>query len=237
MSTPPWVTITLWIHLASALTTLGSGPLAMITRKGGRNHRLAGKVFFWGMFGIFSSGLVMLLHRFNFFLLIITILSFYGALTGYRVLYRKTAVSPANLLDKTSAWLALAAGSGFIGWGAVSLLGIMATGMPPVFAGLGIGFGFIIANMARMDLVSFKRPSTDKRWWWYYHMDRMLSAYMATVTALAVQTAGYILPDQLQWLAWVTPGLVGTPLISYWISRYRRQFGDVQQKTAVASGD
>lgn len=62
-------------------------PLAMLAVKGGPAHRWWDKIFFWSMFWIFASTLGLMFFRFNCFLIIIAILSFYSALTGYRVLY------------------------------------------------------------------------------------------------------------------------------------------------------
>src|SRR5262245_60157365 len=76
-------------HVIAGTLGLLVAPLAMLTVKGSSAHRLWGKIFFWCMFWIFSSTLGLMFFRFNFFLLVIAILSFYTALTGYRVLSLK----------------------------------------------------------------------------------------------------------------------------------------------------
>lgn len=229
MDNPLWVTILVWLHVAGALATLATGPIAMLTRKGGKNHRLAGKIFFWAMFDIFVTAIALLFNRFTIFLLIITVFSFYGALTGYRALYRKKGKADVTLLDRGAAVVTLVAGVTFLIWGAAVLFGLFPS-FPAAYGGLGLGFGYIITGMARQDLVSFRGAPFNKRWWWYYHMDRMCGAYIATVTALMVQTVSPRLGD-IGWVTWIAPALIGVPLVNYWIYRYRVRFGDVE--TAV----
>ncbi len=76
-------------HVAAGFIALVMAPLAMITQKGGRQHRRWGRIYFWAMFVIFVSALVLVYFRPNFFLFMISILSFYGAFSGYRAIYRK----------------------------------------------------------------------------------------------------------------------------------------------------
>ena len=57
--------------------------------------------------------------------------------------------------------------------------------------------------------------------WWYSHMTRMLSAYIATVTAFSVVNFKF-LPPVARWL-WAT--VVGTVGIIIWTRYYRKKFG------------
>ncbi|MDQ3248950.1 MAG: DUF2306 domain-containing protein, partial [Chloroflexota bacterium] len=75
-------------HVLAALLALVIAPIAMATQKGGQNHRRWGKVYFWAMFVANGGALILLAWRFNIFLFGVTILSFYSALSGYRVIYR-----------------------------------------------------------------------------------------------------------------------------------------------------
>lgn len=69
-------------HVAAGMIGLLAAPVAMATIKGGKTHRLWGKIFFWMMFWIMVSTFGLMFFRFNFFLLVIAVLSFYSALTG-----------------------------------------------------------------------------------------------------------------------------------------------------------
>ena len=214
------------IHVAAGITALIMAPIAMIVHKGGPAHRRWGNVYYGAMLTIFLSALALLVFRPNFFLLIISILSFYTAFTGKRVLRRKRPQrgEVAGWLDWTAAWIALVAGISFIGWGSLIVFGLLTASMPTAFAGLGIFFGLAIAQAAYSDLRSFKQTPVDKNWWWYYHMNRILSSYLAAVTAFAVQNIGRYLPAEWQWVVWAAPGLIGGYFIGRWINHYRVKF-------------
>jgi hypothetical protein len=219
------------VHVVGALFSLVLAPVAMITRKGSTTHRQWGKAYFWGMFLTNATALILLAWRFNVFLLGVTILSFYAALSGYRVLYRKRPLQGhgPTRFDWASAGVALAAGVMLVAWGVLTALGVTQAWIPGggsqiIFVVLPIVFGLLIANDANTDLRMFRAPSTDPHWWWYYHMERMLGSYVALWTALMVQQVGPRLPFSIQWVVWVAPAAVGTVAIAYWIRRYRRMF-------------
>ncbi len=109
-------TLLLVTHVGAGITALIFAPLAMLTQKGGTAHRRWGRVYFWAMFVIFITALAILFVRPNVFLLIISILSFYGAFSGVRSLHRKHPErgERAALLDWVGATVALSAGVGFI---------------------------------------------------------------------------------------------------------------------------
>lgn len=216
-------------HIAAGALALFLGALAMLAHKGGARHRLWGKAYFWSMFGVFSTSLGLLVLRPNAFLLGIAVLSFYGALTGYRALFRKQMSRGWRhaWLDWIAADLAGLASLGFIAWGTMGLLGLglfSAERIPAAFSILGIAFGLGLGGQARVDLRSFRRPAADRRWWWFYHMERLLGSYIAALTAFTVQVVGRRLPLEWSWLAWVAPGLIGGIGISLWIGHYREKF-------------
>jgi uncharacterized membrane protein len=222
------VTPLLWLHVACGFTALVLAPVAMLLRKGSPAHRRWGRVYFWAMAGIFVSALGVLVFRPNPFLFFISVLAFYAALTGYRGPRRKRPQGKQGpiWLDWAAAGAALLAGLGFVAWGALTLLGIIASQIPGAFSILAIVFGLALGRDAWTDLRGFTQPPTDRNWWWYYHMERMLGSYIAAVTAFLVQNVGRHLPPEWQWVAWVTPTLLGVPLIGLWIRHYRRLFAE-----------
>ena len=213
-------------HVGAGVTALLVAPVAMLTRKGGGAHRRWGRVYFRAMFVIFVTALALLLFRPNVFLFIISILSFYGAFSGVRSLRRKHPErgERAAWPDWGAALLALAAGLGFVVWGALPLSSSTVSETPTAFSVLGIIFGVILTKDALDDLVSFRRPSRDPLWWWTYHLERMVGSYLAAVTAFMVQNVGPLLPEALIWTVWVAPGLAGGVGISFWIRYYRLRF-------------
>ena len=213
-------------HVAAGTTALVVAPVAMVVRKGGKAHRRWGLVFFWAMFVIFVSAVALLAFRPNLFLFIISVLSFYAVFSGTRSLRRKRPErgQSAAWLDWFGAAVALLAGLSFILWGTLPLLGLTSSDVPLSFSILGVVFGFFLTQMAWTDLRSFVIPSQDRNWWWFYHMDRMLSGYLAAVTAFMVQNVGPLLPESLEWTVWAAPGVIGGFFVGKWIGHYKRKF-------------
>lgn len=235
MSDPNLLIRTLLIlHVLAGVTALFGGPVAMLTKKGGKAHRLAGKTYFWAMLVIFVTAIGVLFYRVNVFLLVISIFSFYNALTGYRVLFRKRPErQPAAPLDWFAAVVMLLSGAGFMLWGIGVLTGMTTIGvpahasirgLPAAFPYLALVFGAFSVQMSAHDIRLFRTPDTTRNAWWFYHMLRMLGGYIATVTAFMAQQVSPHLPPQWSWTVWVLPVLVGLPGAYYWVGVYRRKF-------------
>ena len=217
-----------YTHILAGAVALLAGIVPMIARKGGGNHRLWGKVYFWAMFIICLTAIVLQFYRFTIFLLLITVLSFYAAFSGYRSLFRKNPERGRGptWLDWGGALIALVSGVSFIAWGLAGLVGyeIIRGVFPAVFFYLALFFGFGLSSSAWTDLRSFVRPSEDKQWWWYYHLNRMLSSYIGAVTAFLVQMSLRTAPLEYNWIFWVAPGIIGGIGIGLWSSYYHKQF-------------
>lgn len=230
--------ILIYIHVLTALLSLVVAPVAMLVQKGGRNHRRWGKVYFWGMFVTNTSAFVLLTYRFNIFLLGVTIISLYGAIVGYRVLYRKRPDQGqgATWLDWSVSLVTLAAGLLLISWSVAAMFGQTIAGLPLgndaplVVILLPFGFGVMIVSNAASDLYRFIRPTQDRHQWWYDHMNGMVGSYIGLTTALMVQQVGPRLPENIAWLVWILPGILGGVGLSRWIAYYRQQFAATKQK-------
>ena len=223
--------VTRMIHILSGGFGLFVAPGAMLTRKGGLWHRRWGKAYFWSMVIVVLTAVLMSLVRFNLFLLLIAVFSFYLAFSGYRVLYRKTPQQRAGIMDWGVAVLMLTGGASFIGYGIYLLL------IPRIasFGIVAIVFGSIGLAAAVSDIRSFLHPPTDKRAWWFSHMSSMLAAYIATVSAFSVVNF-HFLPTVARWL-W--PTVVGTIGITVWTRYYREKFRRVDEarnEAKVGSG-
>lgn len=224
-------------HVALALVAILSGPIPMIVRKGGKHHRLVGKIFLWSMISSLLLALVLLFFRINVFLAGITALSLNGVVTGVRSIFRKRPEQNNYLwFDWIFAIVMLAAGIGLLAYGLLILIGIVSlTGIPSgsslyiILTILPIIFGSIIILDTLKDIQSLRTPPTDQNWWWYYHMDRMLGSYIALTTAFAVQQIGPRMPASVEWMAWVAPTIIGSPLVIIWIRSYRRDFNRINQ--------
>ncbi len=213
-----WAFYTVILHVAASVSAIVVGTIPMFARKGSKLHNRSGLFYFWAMMVTCVSGGLLLLKFFNFFLAIITLLSFYAAFSGYRVMYRKH--KPAQLIDWAAAVVNLVGGISFAGWGIGSLAGLL-TEMPAAFAALGIVFGYLLTQDSYKDLKSFLNPPTAKNWWLIYHLERMLGSYIALMTAFSVQTVSQYLPPNWAWTVWVAPGIIGTIVIARWIRVYK----------------
>lgn len=201
-----------WLHVGAGCVGLFAAPVAMMTLKGGQTHRRFGKIYFWSMLAVAGSALVMAIHRFNPFLLILSIFSFYMALSGYRVLFRKK--NPANALDWSAAILTLAASS------VMAIVALVnpkflrvAPIIPIVFSALGI-------KVALDDIRSFLRPNPIKNAWFFDHMGGMLGSYIGAVSAFSAVNFSF-LPPAVRWL-W--PTIIGIPAIILWERYYQNKF-------------
>ncbi len=214
-------------HVAAGFSALFLGIANLLNSKGARLHRRLGMAYFYCMLYVFVSALVILIfYRFQFFLVVIAVFSFYMCFSGYRVLKCKKT-GKATLLDKVAAGLTVMFGIGLIGVGVYlvvesnTLLGI-----------LSIIFGAATLRAAWNDIRIFRMEEIkDKRWWWYHHMQAMIGSLIAALTAFLVQNGSKFLPipGNYQWIFWLLPAAIGTPLIIIWIRRYRAQF---QKETA-----
>ena len=201
------------IHILFGSVALFVAPAAMLTRKGGLWHRRWGKIFFWAITGVAITAVVMSLIRSGLFFLLIALFSFYLALTGYRVLYRKTPQQGAGKVDWTAAVTMLLGSLALVVYGIYLIV-------TSSFGIVAIVFGLIGLWLAGLDVRDFLHHPADKKAWWYSHMTRMLSAYIAAVTAFSVVNFKF-LPPVPRWL-WAT--VVGTAGIVIWTGYYRRKF-------------
>lgn len=210
------------IHILFGSVALFVAPAAMLTAKGGLWHRRWGKIFFWSITGVAITAVVMSLIQSGLFFLLVALFSFYLALTGYRVLYRKTPQQRATQGDWIAVSAMLAGSVALIAYGAYLMLTSSFGMVALVFGALGLLF-------AIRDIHEFRHHPADKQAWWYSHMTRMLAAYIATVTAFSVVNFRFLPPIT----RWLWPTLVGTVGIVIWTRYYRKKFNRSRTETAV----
>lgn len=212
----PFLRIILILHIIGGFIALVTGAVAMSTRKGGRLHRLNGKIYFWGMTAVFISAVTLSIAHHIPFLLMVGFFSYYMVVRGYRILYLKKL----NLGQK-AGWLdwgiVLAAG-GFIVY--LVIWGINNAVKGNGFGYVGIVFGFIGCSFLAGDVRKFLRPPTEKMHWWFTHISAMCGGYIATVTAFVVVNV-HLTPG---WVLWLLPTAIGTPLIALTVRKYKKQF-------------
>ncbi len=210
-------TIVRSVHISAGTLALVLAPLAMLTVKGGRAHRLWGKIYFWSMAVVASTAVGMGLWRPKIFLALLAVFSFYMAFAGYRTLSRRRPAQGqgAAALDWAAALVTFAVSASLV------VLGLVRPG--PSWQRLGIVpvvFGALGMILAGLDIGKFVRPPADRNAWWFAHMGGMLGSYIATVSAFSVVNFTF-LPIAVRWL-W--PTVIGTPLIAVWVAYYRVRF-------------
>lgn len=209
--------ILLIIHIAGGTAALVSGLISMLTRKGGTAHRRAGKVYFWGMSGVFVTAVILSLAKDNIFLLLVGFFSYYLTVRGYRILYLKNlpAGQKATVVDWLITGLAVLFIAALTGWGIFLLtlghsMGIVA-----------VAFAFIGSLFVRKDIRQFVRPPQEKMHWWYGHISSMGGSYISAFTAFIVTN---IQLPEYQWVLWLLPSVIGTMLILRTIRYYKARF-------------
>lgn len=199
-------------HVLSGLVAIALGAAAFLRPKGDAPHRLLGRAYASAMGVALSTATLLLFARFNPVLAGVTALSAYSLATGLRAIALRRREGRPAALDRGIVAAGLVAGAGFAGYGALVALGVVAVGpggrVP--LAVLGLLFGGGLLRGAAADLRRHRRGPSGPRWWWSLHVNRMVGAYIALLTAFSVQALGPRLPGAWGLVAWIGPGVAGT---------------------------
>jgi uncharacterized membrane protein len=205
------------IHIIGGATSLLSGLVAMLTQKGGRSHRLAGKIYFGGMTAVFIGAVVVAIAHRNDFLLMVGFFSYYMTVRGYRILSLKKLDRGQKFAPLD--WIIISVSAIFIftliTWGVWAWM--QGSGMGIV----GLVFGLIGLTFLVNDIKSYVNPPTEKMHWWYTHISSMGGSYIAATTAFIVVN---IQLPHYQWVLWIIPSVIGGVLIGRTIRKYKREF-------------
>jgi uncharacterized membrane protein len=201
------------IHITSGSIGLLSGTAAMAAKKSGKIHRLAGKIFFFAMVGVFVSSIYMSIVKDNLFLLLVGFFSIYLAATGYRILSLKKlhlkTIKPA-LVDWTIGIVGLLSGAAMLCFAVVLLF---RQNQFSIVIGV---FGLLACWLGYRDIRKFSHFPAAKTHWIESHGLRMGGAYAATVTAFVVVN----IQVQLQWILWILPAVVIVPLAKRMVNMF-----------------
>jgi phosphatidylserine synthase len=204
--------VTLWVHIAAGVLAIAAGFGALATEKGGLAHRRAGKGFVASMAVVVGTVPVLLAFDptdLRVFLTLVAVFSGYLAFSGYRVLSQKRPAATPESLDWAAAIAVVVACVALAAWGASDLLAGESFGVVlVVFGAIGVAFGGI-------DVREFRNPDVRGPWL-VTHLQRMIAALIATVSAVSAVN----LTPHLGWLAWLWPTILGSPLIAYYSWKY-----------------
>ena len=199
----------LYLHILAGLISLGIAYVLLFIKKGNKRHKKLGLIYVYGMSTIFVTAIPLsLLGEFNPFLFVVAIFSFYLAFSGYR--QGRDRNGAREQIDKVLGAFITATSILFYSM-AVSLYFIedsmWVTSV--VFGSIALGMG--INDFRRMKIV--ERPDFYDRT--NLHLNLMLAGTIATTTAFIVT----LNPFSIDWLNWVAPTIVGTPIIIYFSKR------------------
>ena len=205
------------LHIAGGTIALISGLVAMLTLKGSKPHRLAGKIYFWGMTAVFVGAVIVAIGHHKDFLLMVGFFSYYMTVRGYRILFLKKLYQgqKADVLDWFIIFLSGIFILALLGWGIWGMTRGEGMAIVALVFG-GIGTSFLVG-----DIRKFISPPSEKMHWWYSHIGSMGGSYISAVTAFVVVN---IQLPQYQWVLWILPSVIGGIIIGRTIRKYKIQF-------------
>ncbi len=219
--------ILLLTHVAFGFSALAMGIVPMIAKKGGKVHKFWGNVYYWSMFGVFITALMLFaLHpgqlKLQFFLCI-AILSFYLTFSGERILKMKKNATQATLYDRLAAAIALVSGVAMLAYAGYAVVILQNYFITILFTVFGLG----LTLSARKDWQLYTgKIESEKMHWYFGHISKIMGAYIATITAFCVNMTRYLPEDAsvyLQLIPWLAPGVLLGVGTAYYSKRQREK--------------
>ena len=192
------------IHIIAGTIALFCAAMSVLSEKGKKLHVLSGRTYFWGMATIFLTAIPMSIISSNIFLFLIAIFSFYLAFAGMRFARNRKGV--ATTLDWIAVSLMILSGLGM--W---ILAAIYFSNTNTQYIVLLI-FGFLAIALGYADFKSHKNKSAIGKERISRHLTNMMGGTIAVVTAVLVVNP----PFEPEWVWWVLPTVMITPLIFWW---------------------
>jgi uncharacterized membrane protein len=218
--------INLLIHVAAGFTALFVGIFAFASHKGGKVHRLSGKVYVGAMVAVALTAFVLSLLRFSPFLFMVGAFSLHMTLTGYRgLIKKKEKTQQASPADWTLLVFSAAAAATMAVWTLIRFSGTPMAGLMPVTLVFALLLGKDITEDLRIYTGKKQMRAND---WLLYHISRISGAYIATLTAFLVIN---VQTDPV-YIAWLLPTVLGLPVILF----FKRKYGKKTRPIKVSTG-
>ena len=192
------------IHIIAGTIALFCAAMSVLSEKGKKVHVLSGRTYFWGMATIFLTAIPMSIISSNIFLFLIAIFSFYLAFAGMRFARNRKGV--ATILDWIAICLMIFSG---IGMWVLAVIYFLNSNTQYIVL---LVFGFLSINLGYADFRSYKNNSATGKERISRHLTNMMGGTIAVITAVLVVNP----PFEPEWVWWVLPTVVITPIISYW---------------------
>ena len=194
----------LFIHIIAGTVSLLAAAVAVASGKGKKEHILAGRTYFWGMFLIFITAIPMSIISSNLFLFPVAIFSFYLAYAGMRFARNRTGI--ASTFDWAAVSFMIL--SGIAMWCLATLYFINNNTQ---FITLTV-FGFIAISLGYADFRSYRNKSAIGKQRIARHLTNMLAGTIAVITAVLVTNVNI----EPVFIFWILPTILITPLIFWW---------------------
>ena len=178
------IRILLLFHILCGSLSLISSALSISSKKGQRTHRFFGKIYFWGMVGVFLTAIPLAIFKLNVFLLLIAIFSFYLAFAGMRFAVNRKGIP--RLIDWIAVILMCCSGI------AMLLLGLKYYFNDNTQFVTLLIFGSIALFLSYNDYVSFKKRHAVGKHRIIRHLTNMLAGTIAVITAFLVTNLSLI---------------------------------------------
>ncbi len=201
----------LLVHIIGGSLGLISGTIVLVLKKGGRNHKRVGAVFYWAMNVAGISSLILAGLHSNHFLFIVGVFTLYMNLTGRVYLKFKRGNAVITLADKLPTFFMAIAAFLFVVLGAMIL-------SKNSFGWVYLNFAIISIRFILSDYAFFRGKRKYANQWLLSHLQRMVGTYIASVTAFLVVNVR-LEPAVILWLG---PTFLIVPLIIYWSKKYRK---------------
>jgi hypothetical protein len=208
-----------WLLGAVVILACLSAPVSLLTRKGSRIHRAAGRTYFAlvALMALLAAGLAFIQGA--VFVAAVSLFSLQAALSGIRspqIKYsrQEPRVSRWDWLT-TLLFLSLSSGMTFVGLRDTLDMGTIEDIALLVVGGMGV-------TLSLADLWKFRSPPRAPWHWFSEHIGAMLASYAATLSAFsAIHLTALPLFLRLLW-----PSLVVAPLLVTWVALYERRFAE-----------
>ncbi len=202
--------ITIPLHVFAGFAALISGLGAIAAKKGSKTHIVSGRIYYYGMLGVFLTSSLMFLiegERLTF-LFLIGIFSFYSVHHGVRAL--KIGGRSARVKWHDFAYLSIVFISGSAMIALAFLYGLLqGRAMGVLFIVFGI-LTFLNSFTDLKSLLKLKYKNVKSSGPVIIHIVRMGGGYIATVTAFLVTNINFLPPL----IVWIAPGIIGGVMVN-----------------------
>jgi uncharacterized membrane protein len=198
------------LHIIAGFSALLSGAMAIVSRKGAKNHLKSGKWYVLSMFVVGASAIAMTQLKSNTFLFTVGVFTLYLTYAGQRAIFyfRLKEAFRTGWRDIVPTVIALVVSLGMVGQPIFQMVksNTFSVSVMAVFG--GILMGFAIRDMRMI----FQNPTfqPNNKTWLIKHIGLMGGAYISTLTAFLVTNVSF----SPGWVIWLTPTLIGSILIA-----------------------